>query len=172
MGKRSRKQLRTRHPGPGESAAGRRRGGSPAKRVQLRERAAKASESAERSIKRRPPAPWDPYPLTELAILLGLIGLITGALIGGATGTGIMASGAVLAGLGGLETVAREHFNGYRPHAGLLAGALALVALVVSSTIAETVIAARAAIAIGVFAVTFPVLRRAYIQRSGGSGVL
>lgn len=143
-----------------------------ARRRELRERADAASRVAEAKIKERPKAPWDPFPLMELAIFSGLVLLIVGAIVGDDVGRGLMASGVVLACIGGLDTVFREHFNGYRPHAGLLAGLAALAALMLSTAIASIGIVPRAAIAIGVFGLLFPVLRRDYIRRSNGRGVL
>ena len=141
-------------------------------REQLKERASRATSEAERAIKDRPKAPWDPFPLMELAIFAGIVLLVTGAIIGGATGKGLIASGFVLACIGGLDTALREHFNGYRSHAGLFSGILALMALVVSTAITKTPLIARAAIVIGVFVVAFPALRSDFIRRSGGRRVL
>lgn len=111
----------------------------------------------------------------ELAVFSGLVLLIVGIVLQ-VTGTGpvskgLMASGVVLACIGGLDTALREHFNGYRSHAGLLAGLLALAALLLSAflPIGRPI---SAAIGIGVFAIAFPALRRGFIRRSGGRGVL
>lgn len=138
----------------------------------LRERADAASEVAERKIKERPPAPWDPFPLTELSVLAGLILLVIGAIVRGDTGKGLIAAGVVLACIGGLDTALREHFNGYRPHSGLLAGILALLALGITTSLLNITLPVRAGIGIGVFAIAFPALRRSFIQKSGGKGVL
>src|SRR5512133_369401 len=81
----------------------------------------------------RPPAPWGPFPLTEIAILVGLIMLIAGFASGGSfSGTLMIAVGIALAALGGLELAIREHFAGYRSHTALLAlaGAVLTAALV------------------------------------------
>ncbi|MFY9487993.1 MAG: hypothetical protein WAP35_04760 [Solirubrobacterales bacterium] len=171
MGKRSRRQLQDSAPARSGEAVNDRREKARAKRAELRDRAAKASEVAERSIKQRPPAPWDPFPLTELAVLVGIILIVSGVIVGESLGNGLLAAGLVLACLGGLDTALREHFNGYRPHAGLLAGILAFVVLFVSTAVFKAGIIG-AALAIGVFALAFPALRRTFIQRSGGKGVL
>lgn len=160
MGKRSRKQSR-------DGAAGGADGGP-----SLRQRADRASRIAEERIKQRPAAWWDPFPLTELAIFVGLVLLVVGALTGGSAGRGLIASGLLLAALGGLETALREHLAGYRSHAGLLGGLAALAALIISSALVRLPAAAAAAIAVGTFALVFPVLRNAFIRRSGGRGVL
>ena len=70
----------------------------------------------------RPRAPWHPFPLVELSVLIGLI-LLIGGLIrwDDAGGPEMLVSGMVLASLGGLETALREHFGGFRSHALMLA---------------------------------------------------
>lgn len=163
MGKRSRQPRTAAEPKP-TGRAGR--------RAELKRRADEASRVAEAKLKDRPKAPWDPFPLMELAIFFGLILLVVGALVGDNLGNGLMAAGLVLACIGGLDTILREHFNGFRPHSGMLAGIAALLALIVSTSVLTIGIAPRAAIAIGVFALLFPVLRRDYIRRADGRGVL
>jgi hypothetical protein len=168
MGKRTRRQNPRTEPATapaGESSARR-------KKRQLKARASAASAQAEKTIKDRPAAPWDPFPLMELAIFCGLVLMVVGVILGGQTGLGLMASGFVLVCIGGLDTMLREHFAGYRSHAGVLAGVCALAALIASTAIFSIDVAIRAAIAIGVFAVIYPTLRREFVRRSGGKGVL
>jgi hypothetical protein len=74
----------------------------------------------------RPQAPWGTFPLTELAILVGLVMLVAGFATGGFGGTLAIAVGITLAALGGLELAIREHFSGYRSHSTLLAMACAV----------------------------------------------
>lgn len=170
MGKRSRRQ-RQPAAGPakpestGKSAAR-------VKQAELRERTSKAADHAERRIKQRPPAPWDPFPLTELLILMGMLAMGAGVFTAGRISKGLLACGLTLVALGALDTMLREHFNGYRSHAGVFAGILALISLIVSTAIVTIDIAPRAAIAIGVFALSFPALRREFVRRSGGRNVL
>lgn len=128
--------------------------------------------AAERTIRERPPAPWDPFPLAELGILIGLIVLAAGWFTAGDTGRALIAAGFTLAALGGLDTVFREHLNGYRSHAGVIAGMLMVVALALTTALLEIGIAIRAAIAIVVFGLSFTALRRDFIRRSGGRRVL
>lgn len=161
MGKRSRQRIEPRAQGVGKPP-----------KPSLRERADRASRVAEKQIKQRPPAPWDPFPLAEVAVLSGLVLLVVGALISGPTGKGLIVSGVVLACIGGLETALREHLGGYRSHAGLLAGIAALATLIVTTAIFDIGVAVRAAVAITVFAITFPTLRNSFIRKSGGRGVL
>lgn len=138
----------------------------------LRERADTASRVAEKQIKQRPAAPWDPFPLTELAVFSGLVLLVVGAFVKGDTGKGLIVAGVVLACLGGIETALREHFGGYRSHAGLLAGIVALGTLVITSAVLDVGPPIRAGIAIAVFGLVFPTLRSSFIRKSGGRGVL
>lgn len=161
MGKRSRQRQQ-------EAASARAQGEKPS----IRKRADAASRVAEKRIKERPAAPWDPFPLTELAVFSGIVLMIIGAVAHGALGKGLIVSGVVLACIGGLETVLREHLAGFRAHSGLLAGIAALLSLIIVSAVFNASIAVRAAVAIGVFAVVFPALRSDFIRRSGGSGVI
>src|SRR6266550_1328338 len=70
----------------------------------------------------RPKAPWHPFPLVELCVLVGLVLIVLGAITGLDTDRGRLAlmCGLVLASLGGLDTALREHFNGYRSHTSVL----------------------------------------------------
>ena len=162
MGKRSRQRAAPRDP----------KAAPQSRKAALRERADAASRVAERKIKERPAAPWDPFPLTELCIFAGLVLVIVGAVMRGDTGKGLIASGVVLACLGGLETILREQFSGYRSHSGLLAGMAALGTLIVTTAVLKLSAPLRAAIAIAVFGLVFPALRSAFIRKSGGRGVL
>lgn len=169
MGKRSRRQNPRPEPAtspPASEPVAKR------KKRELRSRASAASVQAEKTIKQRPAAPWDPFPLMELAIFCGLILLVVGALVGGPTGNGLMGAGLVLACIGGLDTMLREHFAGYRSHAGVLAALCSLIALIVSTTLFTIDVAIRAGVAIAVFALVYPALRRTFVQKSGGKGVL
>ena len=70
----------------------------------------------------RPKAPWHPFPLVELCVLLGLVLLVWGFFRADqASGRVLLVCGMVLASLGGLETALREHFSGFRSHAVVLA---------------------------------------------------
>jgi len=141
-------------------------------KLSVRERADAANRVAEKRIKERPPAPWDPFPLTELAILSGIVLMVIGIFLHGSAGKGVLAAGVVLACIGGLETALREHFGGYRAHSGLLAGIATLASLFFTTSVLGAGVVVRAAVAIAVFGLLFPALRRAFIRKSGGSGVL
>lgn len=91
-------------------------------------KARKPVEAPARRVARdeRPEAPWGSFPLTELAIFVGLIMLVVGFFSGGFGGILAIAVGLTLAAIGGLELAVREHFSGYRSHSTLLAGACAI----------------------------------------------
>ncbi len=72
------------------------------------------------SVGERPRAPWHPFPLAELSILVGLIAVAIGAARGEA-GKTLLLVGVLVVVLGTLDTTIREHLSGYRSHAGLLA---------------------------------------------------
>ena len=70
----------------------------------------------------RPRAPWHPFPLVELSVLIGLVLLVWGLIrYDDAAGRVLLVCGMALASLGSLETALREHFGGYRSHALLIA---------------------------------------------------
>ncbi len=70
----------------------------------------------------RPRAPWHPFPLVELCVLIGLVLVVWGLFRIDDDGGGVMlVCGMALASLAGLDTALREHFSGYASHAFLLA---------------------------------------------------
>jgi len=130
----------------------------------------KAKRKVERAERRRtaderPPAPWGSFPLAELSVLAGIVTLIVGVVSQSPTAIGV---GVVLAGLGGLEVSAREHFAGYRSHTTLLAGVVFVLVTGGLFYLAGQILAT-CLIAGGVaFAVSFYFLRRAFQRASGG----
>lgn len=72
----------------------------------------------------RPPAPWHPWPLSELLILVGGIAFVIAVI---RLGHGISAAGPLLlasivaVALGTIEVAWREHRSGFRSHTLLLA---------------------------------------------------
>ena len=66
----------------------------------------------------RPPSLFGGVPVSEIAIFVGLVGVVVGALSGAPVALGV---GVVVCVLGVVEVTAREHFSGYRSHATLLA---------------------------------------------------
>lgn len=113
----------------------------------------------------RPPAPWGNAPLAELVILAGIISLAIGVIGGHPTAIGV---GVALAGLGGLEVAAREHFAGYRSHTTLLAGAAFVLVTGLVFYAAHTILAVALAIGAVAFAIVFYLARRAFQRASGG----
>jgi hypothetical protein len=74
------------------------------------------------AVGERPDAPWHPFPLSELLILVGIIGAVV------AWGRGVSHGGPALliasiacVAIGTIEVTLREHLSGYRSHATLLA---------------------------------------------------
>lgn len=120
----------------------------------------------------RPQAPWHPWPLSELLILIGAIGAIVGlqrASHGFSHGAPVLLTGLGAVVLGTIEITWREHRSGYRSHATLLA----LLAVVVFHTAVILVLSAfgpvpRAvnigllAVDVALFAVLFRLLRTRY----------
>ena len=144
MGKRSRKHRGTEAPAPAEARA-------PAPR-----RTARAE---------RPRAPWHPFPLVELSVLIGLVLLVWGLIRGGEDGAVMLVAGMALASLAGLETALREHFSGHASHALLIAAVPAVLAAGViwflDGPPAVVVIAGGAVLVAG-----FAALRRSFRPRS------
>ncbi|HWF74905.1 MAG TPA: hypothetical protein VG186_16260 [Solirubrobacteraceae bacterium] len=66
----------------------------------------------------RPPSPFGGVPVSEVAILAGLVAVVVGYLNRG--GPAVL-GGVILCGLGVAEVTAREHFAGFRSHTILLA---------------------------------------------------
>src|SRR4051794_14702901 len=133
-----------------------------------RERA--AAPPARRATTDRPPAPWGSFPLSDLVILLGLVLILWGAARGSGGGE-MLASGLVIASLGGGELALREHLGGYRSHSSLLAGVAAFVAVtVVALGLGPVKIWILVVLGFTVFAGTFYAMRELFKRRSGGRG--
>jgi hypothetical protein len=120
------------------------------------------------NLDERPPAPWGNVPLVELVVLSGIILLVAGFIVQGSNGVVLIAAGAILCSIAGLELSIREHFGGYRSHTFLLSGAVAVAVLAGIAFLAPSVwlpIALGAAVA--AFAGTALVLTRVFQRRSG-----
>jgi tetrahydromethanopterin S-methyltransferase subunit C len=117
-----------------------------------------------------PKAPWSPFPLTELVVLLAMALIVAGVLTDGGRRGALLGCGFALVSLAGLELALREHFAGYRSHSTLLAGASAIV--VVAPLFLWTGLPQIALLAIGagVFVLLLMRQRRAFRARSGGVG--
>ena len=117
----------------------------------------------------RPKAPWHPFPLVELCVLVGIVLIVLGLIVGFDSDRGQLAlvCGVLLASLGGLDTALREHFNGYRSHSSLLAGLPGVVAAAALFFASAPWIAVAVGAAL-VFALAFWGFRTAFRRRSGG----
>lgn len=77
------------------------------------------------SVGERPQAPWHPWPLSEMLILIGAIGTVVGmARLGHggiSSGGPVLFAGLAAVVLGTLEITWREHNAGYRSHTLILA---------------------------------------------------
>ena len=113
-----------------------------------------------------PQPPWAPVPLTEVAILIGLILLLLGAIQGG---TARLVAGMTLVTAATAELAWREHLAGYRSHTALLAGVAAMAVTVPLIVLVPGVIKAVVLI-VGaiVWLLAFRVLRDLFRRRSGG----
>ena len=118
-----------------------------------------------RTADERPPAPWGSFPLAELTVLAGIVALIVGIASQSPTAIGV---GVVLAALGGLEVLAREHFAGYRSHTTLLAGVVFVLITGGLFYLAGLILAICLAAGAAAFAASFYTLRRAFQKASGG----
>ena len=117
-----------------------------------------------------PTAPWSPFPLTELVILLSMGLIVGGVLTDGGRRGALLGCGFALVSLAGLELAVREHFAGYRSHSTLLGAACAIAVdapLFLWTGLPQVVLLV---IGVGVFVLVLTRLRRAFRARSGGLG--
>ena len=105
----------------------------------------------------RLPAPWGPFPLTELVVLLA-IGLLIGAfVVRGERGRTMLAAGLLLGSLGG--------------HTTIFAAAAGVLPIVVVTLIVHPIkLWIVALLALAMFCITFYRAREAFKRRSGGVG--
>src|SRR5919204_866982 len=170
MGRRSRKRP------PDSGSATSRDRSTRAERDEARRRRARAEASATRRSghDRRDgplPAPWGPFPLTELVVLLALALLVAAFIVRGERGRTMLAAGLVLGSLGGLETSIREHFGGYRSHTTIFAAAAGVLTIVAVTLVVHPIkLWIVALIAFAMFCLTFYLAREAFKRRSGGVG--
>ena len=117
-----------------------------------------------------PKAPWSPFPLTELVVLLSMVLIVAGVLTDGGRRGALLGGGFALVSLAGLELALREHFAGYRSHSTLLAGASAIVVDAPLFLWTDLPQVALLVLGIAVFLLVLTRLRRAFRARSGGMG--
>ena len=118
-------------------------------------------------IEERPKAPWHPFPLIELCVLIGIVCIVVGFLSrDSTTGRALLGLGFALGGLGGLDTSVREHWSGYRSHT-LVLSAFPAVAVAVISALAGVPDFLVPVLLVGVFGVAFAALRRVWERTTG-----
>lgn len=117
----------------------------------------------------RPKAPWHPFPLIELCVLVGIVLIVLGLFnTQDSEGRLMLLFGMVLASLAGLDTAVREHWSGFRSHSLLLA---AVPMVLVAGTLFFTRVLwpLLLAISVGVFLGAFLYCRAVFRRASGGS---
>jgi hypothetical protein len=167
MGRRSRKRMTGEGPAVEAGASTR------AERDEARRRRAQELARAERGGRDDPrlPAPWGPFPLTELVVLLAIGLLIAAFLVRGERGRTMLAAGLLLGSLGGLEVSIREHFAGYRSHTTIFAAAAGVLTIVVVTLIVHPIkLWIVGLIALAMACLTYYLAREAFKRRSGGVG--
>jgi hypothetical protein len=115
-----------------------------------------------------PKAPWSPFPLVELAILLAIVLIVVGFFAGGARRGALLGAGLALVTLAGLELAVREHFSGFRSHSTLLAAAAAIVVdvpLYLFTSVPQELLLG---VAVVVFGAVLWLLRGVFRRRAGG----
>jgi uncharacterized membrane protein len=128
----------------------------------------RAPRRTQPTLEERPKAPWHPFPLVELSVLIGIVCIGIGFFSrDNPLGRTVLALGFVLGALGGLDTAAREHFSGYRSHTLVLAGFPAVAAAVLSA-LAGVPNVLIPILLVGVFMVAFVALRRAWERSAAG----
>jgi hypothetical protein len=127
------------------------------------------------SVGERPQAPWHPWPLSEMLILIGGIGAVVGmARLGHggiANGGPVLFAGLAAVVLGTLEITWREHTAGYRSHTLILAllpvvvfhSALAL-SLAAFTTVPRLLNVGLLAVDAAIFAILFKLLRARFLD--------
>ena len=110
-------------------------------------------------------APWHPFPLVELCVLIGIVLIVLGLFRNDQTqGRVLLALGLSLGALGGLDTSFREHFAGFRSHT-LVLSAFPAVATAVVIGFARVPLVLVVPIMLGVFLLAFVALRRVWERK-------
>ncbi len=111
-----------------------------------------------------PPAPWAPFPLVELCILVGIVCAVAGLFRGAA----LLVFGLALVTLSTLEQTLREHLAGFRSHTILLAGTIAVAAatpMFLLTGLPQTAILVAGGV---IFGAAWWALRDVFRRRAGG----
>jgi hypothetical protein len=117
----------------------------------------------------RPRAPWGDFPLSEIAIFIGVVLLLVGFFIPPPRGLVMVAVGLGIASLAGLELAVREHFAAYRSHTLVLSAAVGVPvfgALFVATKLSPAICVTAGLLAFGGAAWLFT---SAFRRRSGGA---
>ncbi len=89
--------------------------------AQRRQSRAPVQTPVSRRYGERPRPPWHPLPLSELLILVGVVGVIVGFGRGISHGGPPLLAGIAAVAIGTLEVTLREHRSGFRSHTVMLA---------------------------------------------------
>jgi hypothetical protein len=118
-------------------------------------------------LEEAPKAPWHPFPLVELSVLVGMVLVVVGVLSEGDRRPILLFSGIGLISIASLELAIREHFAGYRSHSSLLAGVAAVGA---AAALYPTAIPGEILTVVGFVCggVAFYLLRRQFAARARG----
>jgi hypothetical protein len=116
-------------PSPSQSQTGGDKAVTARSRAHARRRAERPDAAHGSSLRggagERPPSLWHPWPLSELLILVGAVGVVFGMMRlshgGFANGGAVLFAGLGAVSLGTFEVTLREHRAGYRSHALMLA---------------------------------------------------
>jgi len=119
----------------------------------------------------RPQAPWHPWPLAELVILVGVVGVMVAVFLENEVKPALLGASILAVALGTFEVTLREHLAGYRSHTVLLAlvpvvvlhSAVLLIAGAFTS-VPRWVNIPLLAIDIAIFSVLYKVLRLRFLD--------
>ncbi len=119
----------------------------------------------------RPKAPWHPLPLSELLIVVGVVGVVVAVFVEAEVSPALLFASIAAVAIGTFEVTLREHLGGFRSHTLLLAivpvvvlhSAVLLVAGAFTS-VPRWVNVPLLALDIAIFSVLFKVLRLRYLD--------
>jgi hypothetical protein len=133
---------------------------------QVPPRAPRPARPRRPKLENRPKPPWHPFPLIEIAVLVGIVCIVVGLITNDTRrGRTLLLLGLALGSLGGLDTTLREHFAGYRRHTLVLALAPTVTAAILLGVAGAPTILIPV-VAVAVFAVAFLLLRGAWSRTS------
>jgi hypothetical protein len=117
----------------------------------------------------RPQAPWGDFPLSEIAVLVGVVLVVAGFFVAPPQGFVMIAVGLALGSFAGLELSIREHFAGYRSHTLLLSASVGVPVLGALLLATELNPAVCVAAGLAASAGAAWLLASAFRRRSGGA---